>query len=172
MAGNSAHQNVQSLGAGGFYGPYAGGGGGGMPVARSDIDATRMAVGRTPSAEFPDGYLGNVKSRRSARNGGEGSSASDVVLDSLKNRLTQRSYQRGVHKGERVDPSDYIWPAAWQPTRGLQFEAQGQKTTLATTIGAPVHLVNDGKADSMALQPSETSPIRNAFNERLRPAWR
>jgi hypothetical protein len=148
-----------------MYGPYASGGGGGIPVARSDIDGRRMAIGRIPSAEYPDGYLGNVKSRRS-------NEGTDVVLDSLKNRLTQRSYQRGVHKGERVDPSDYMWPSAWNPMRGVQFEAKGQKTTLATEISQPVHLVNDGKADHRALQPTEVNPIRNTFNDRLRPSWR
>lgn len=168
----TASSNVQSLGAGGFYGPYAGGGGGGMPVARSDIDGRRMAIGQIPSAQYPDGYLGNVRSRRSARADGTPASASDVVLDSLKNRLTERSYQRGVHKGERIDPSDYMWPSAWNPMRGVQFEARGQKTTLATTITSPVHLVNDGKADSRAFQPTEVNPIRNAFNDRLRPSWR
>lgn len=169
-SGNSARQNVQSLGAGGLYGPYASGGGGGVPVARSEIDASRMAIGRVPSAEYPDGYLGNVKSRRSGRS--EGSSASDVVLDSLKNRLTQRSYQRGVHKGERIDPSDYLWPAAWDPQRGLMSEARGSKTTLATQISEPVHLVNSGKTDMRANQPTEINPMRNTFNNRLRPAWR
>lgn len=49
----SPHQNVQSLGASGMYGTYTTYGGGGMPVARSELDFLRIGVGREPSAEYP-----------------------------------------------------------------------------------------------------------------------
>lgn len=83
-----------------------------QPWARSVLDARRMMYNRTPNAEFPDGYLGTITSRRG-----------DRVLDSLKARVNQRSYQRGVHLGERIDPGDYLWPEEQDPLRGIQAEA-------------------------------------------------
>jgi hypothetical protein len=50
------------------------------------------------------------------------------MLDSLKARVNQRSYQRGVHKGERIDPGDYLWPEQLDPLRGISNEARGEKT--------------------------------------------
>lgn len=154
-------QNTQALGVGGMYGTYTTVGGGGQPLAHSDLDAARIGAGRIPSAEYPDGYLGNVKSRRE-----------DRLLDSLQNRLTQRSYQRGVHKGERIDQSDYLWPELLQPDRGLRNEARGLKTgPLLQLVPAP-HLVNDGKANVKANTPVDINPVRAAQYTRMRPAWR
>ena len=106
MAG--PHQNIQSLGANGLYGTYTNYGGGGTPVARSEMDFLRMGVGREPSAEYPDGYLGTIRTRRDDR--GRPNSVSEQVLNGLKIRQTQRGYQRGVHRGERIDPNDYYLP--------------------------------------------------------------
>ncbi len=72
------HQNTQNLGGGGLAGTYTNYGGGGVPVARSDMDFLRMGVGRAPQAEYPDGYLGTIRSRRDDR--GRPSSASDKEL--------------------------------------------------------------------------------------------
>ena len=82
--------------------------------ARDAMDARRLGAGRTPEAEYPDGYLGTIQSRRE-----------DRLLTDLKKRLGDRSYQRGVHKGERIDPSDYLWPAEFTPDRGLAMQARG-----------------------------------------------
>jgi hypothetical protein len=49
----SSHQNTQNLGAGGMYGTNTNYGGGGVPVARSELDFLRLGVGRQPSAEYP-----------------------------------------------------------------------------------------------------------------------
>ena len=57
--------------------------------------------------------LGTINSRRG-----------DRLLDNLKTRQNQRSYVRGVHKGERIDPSDYFFPPELQPTAGLAREQQ------------------------------------------------
>ena len=59
----SPQQNWQSIGGNGFYG-YNNQGGAGTPVARDEMDASRIGVGRVPSAEYPDGYLGTIRSRR------------------------------------------------------------------------------------------------------------
>jgi hypothetical protein len=120
-----------------------------------------MGVGRTPEAEYPDGYLGNVKSRRE-----------DRLLDSLKNRLTQRSYQRGVHKGERIDPSDYFYPAGLDPQRGLRAQARGQRQAPAFNLAVAPHLVNDGKVDMTTNIPTEVNQRRREQMSRLMPMWR
>lgn len=162
MAG--ASQNVQSLGAGGLYGGYTVNGGGGgftSPVSHDALDRMRIGLGRTPSAEYPDGYLGTIRSRRE-----------DRLLDSLKNRLTQRSYQRGVHKGERIDQSDYFWPSAMQPDRGLRNEARGMRTGPLMQFAPPPHLVNDGKANTRAFEPAQVNQQRASQLARMRPSWR
>lgn len=86
-----------------------------QPWVRSVLDARRMMYKRTPDAEYPDGYLGTIIDRRS-----------DRMFDSLKARVNQRSYQRGVHLGERIDPGDYLWPDEEAPLRGILREATTQ----------------------------------------------
>lgn len=137
------NQNWQSLGAAGLFGTNTALGGGGTPVqVRSELDARRMGLGRTPQAEYPDGYLGTIRSRRD-----------DRLLDSLKVREGQRSYQRGVHKGERIDPADYLWPPDLKPDRGLKREARAVydnglflvRREVPRLEDAGVHLKNGGK---------------------------
>lgn len=113
-------QNWMGLGAGGMYGTFTQSG---SPMARSNIDGARLGIGRAPQAEYPDGYLGTLRSRRDDKG-----KPTDTVLDSLKSRANQRSYQRGVHKGERIDPGDYMWPAEWNPETGVKNQAKGKKT--------------------------------------------
>lgn len=98
--------------------PVSGGAGGfnSMQVSPRDrLDAMRMN-GRTPEAQYPDGYLGTIRSRRE-----------DRLLDAVKQKIGDRSYQRGVHKGIQIDPGDYYWPDELQPTRGLQLEGRARK---------------------------------------------
>lgn len=162
------HQNWQSLGAGGLYGGNTSIGGGG-PVSHSELDRLRMGQGRVPTAEYPDGYLGTIRSRQD-----------DRLLDSLVNRETQRSYQRGVHKGERIDPGDYEWPFGLDPQRGVRNQMRQRKGdgVIYTQRQAPKmglapapHLVNDGKANVKADIPAEFSPIAHQLDS-LRPTWR
>jgi hypothetical protein len=167
------HQNVQSLGAGGMYGTNTTYGGGGVPVARSELDTSRMGVGRQPSAEYPDGYLGTIRSRRDDR--GRPSSTSDRVLDGMKNRIGQKSYQRGVHLGERIDPSDYYYPSGFEPDRGIKRQMKGVQVgnTIQTKknrdqvelVPAP-HLPNDGKAG-----PQAKSDSPGVINKRRADQW-
>ena len=119
------HQNVQNLGAAGMYGTNTNYGGGGVPVARSELDFLRLGVGRQPSAEYPDGYLGTIRTRRDDR--GRPGSTSENVLDSLKVRITQRGYQRGVHKGERIDAAGYYYPEELRPERGIERQMKSAK---------------------------------------------
>lgn len=158
------HQNWQSLGLSGLYGQYTGGSGGGAtgPVTRDRLDAMRMGVGRVPSAEYPDGYLGTIRSRRD-----------DRVLDSIVGRENQKAYQRGVHKGERIDMGDYFWPQGLDPERGLRNQVRGVRTAPAMGLAPAPHLVNDGKAGPhvIADQLAEINPVRQAQMSYLMPSW-
>ena len=169
----SASQNWQSLGGGGFNG-YNNQGGAGTPVARDTMDSLRIGVGRVPSAEYPDGYLGTIRSRRD-----------DRLLDSIKNRVNQKAYQRGVHKGERIEPSMYYWPAEFQPMMGIERQMKAQRVNINGAVvyqaerSAPEssltpapHLVNDGKANTQADQPGQIDERRKAMMAYLKPAWR
>lgn len=174
----SPNQNWQSLGAGGLNG-YSNQGGIGGPAVRSGMDFLRLGVGRIPSAEYPDGYLGTLVTRR----------RDDRLLDSIKNNVNKKAYQRGVHKGERIEPSQYYWPQELQPTRGLSRQ---MKSKLVNQNGVAVYyseryspeseitpapkLVNDGKSNLRADVPR---PVKGTLygqrSERLaglRPKWR
>lgn len=170
------HQNVQSLGASGLYGTYTNYGGGGVPVARSELDYLRMGVGREPSAEYPDGYLGTIRSRRDDR--GLANGTSDRVLDKMKQRVGQRSYQRGVHRGERIDPSDYYYPSGLDRDRGIKRQMAAARRGNLVPRNAPVsklapapHLVNDGKANTKHNAPYEVNQRRVDQISRLKPGW-
>ena len=172
----AAHQNIQYLGASGYIGAYTTTGGGGTPVTpRSDLDYLRLGVGRTPSAEYPDGYLGTIRSRRDDRG-----KPTDTVLDSLKGRQNQRAYQRGVHKGERIDQAQYFWPKGLEANRRIRARVQptmeNGSMTLRVTRHAPNQklapapaLVNDGKANLQATVPAELKTSRQF--DHMRPRW-
>jgi hypothetical protein len=170
------HQNIQSLGASGLYGTYTNYGGGGVPVARSELDYLRMGVGREPSAEYPNGYLGTIRSRRDDR--GNANGTSDRVLDKMKQRVGQRSYQRGVHRGERIDPSDYYYPSGLDRDRGIKRQMAAARRGDLVPRNAPVsklapapHLVNDGKANTKHNAPYEVNQRRVDQISRLKPGW-
>lgn len=152
------HQNYQWLGAGGLYGGNIVGHGTALPSARSELDAQRLGIGRTPAAEYPDGYLGTMRTRRD-----------DRLLDATKSRVNQRSYQRGVHKGERIDQSDYYWPKQLTPDRGLRNEKRGLKTVFVETLTPNPKLVNDGKASVPANEPGRIDQRRQQQLARLMP---
>ncbi|MFE6745909.1 hypothetical protein ACFVGM_08670 [Kitasatospora purpeofusca] len=138
---------------------YGGGGGNNLlHGARSILDARRMmATGRVPSAEYPDGYLGTI---------GAGTRRQDRLLNNIGTRETQRSYQRGVHKGERIDQQDYYWTEQFHPLVGIEHEARGERWTApAPDLGTP--LVHYGKAETLEAQRARTEHY-----QRFRPAWR
>jgi hypothetical protein len=86
------------------------------PMFRDAKDRRLAAFGATPDTQYPDGYLGTMSSNR----------RQDKLLDSVK-RQNHRSYSRGVHKGERVNPGDYLWPDEMNLFTGLELQAQGLK---------------------------------------------
>jgi hypothetical protein len=115
------------------------GGGGNSEVImpRSSLDAARMANGFAPGASHPDGYLGTITDRRQ-----------DRLMGAIQNRLTDKSYQRGVHKGERLGRDDYYWTADVNPDAGIQRQSMVQlvnqeggivmMTPRSTPVGNPV----------------------------------
>jgi hypothetical protein len=178
----NSHNNWQYLGASGYVGAYTTTGGGGTPVVpRSGMDFMRMGVGRAPQAEYPDGYLGTIRSRRDDK--GKPYAISDTVLDSLKNRQNQRAYQRGVHKGERIDPASYMWPENLEPDRRLKpkqyklvdndggLVMMNKRNAPQLALAPAPHLVNDGKADVSANVPAEFNPRTGALFAHLKPRW-
>lgn len=178
----SSHQNWQYLGASGYIGSYTTTGGGGTPVVpRSSMDFARMGVGRAPQAEYPDGYLGTIRSRRDDK--GKPYSVGDTVLDSLKNRQNQRAYQRGVHKGERIDQAQYLWPEGMEPDRRVNpklfkpvendgsLVMMGLRDAPQTELAPAPHLVNDGKSNISANVPLEYNPTTSTRFRHLKPRW-
>lgn len=101
-----------------FPGGATTGGGGTVKTSgtiqyRTPLDASR-AANKLPQAEYPDGYLGTIIDRQQ-----------DKLLDAVQNRLTERSYQRGVHKGEKIARSDYFWDTSVvDPDGGIKREAR------------------------------------------------
>lgn len=177
----SSHQNTQNLGAGGMYGTYTNYGGGGVPVARSELDFLRMGVGRAPQAEYPDGYLGTIRTRRDDR--GRPNSTSETVLQGLKVRVGQRSYERGVHKGERIDQNDYYYPSGLDNMRGIKRQMRAAKMgnvymtkrhVESASIAPAPHLPNDGKAGPTVKSdsPMAINKVRQEQMRRMRPGWK
>lgn len=86
------------------------------PHGHDYLDDLRMSWRRTPEATYPDGYLGTINSRRG-----------DRLMDGLKARTTNRPNTRGIHKGERIDTRDYMWPEEFNLWTGLECQAAGVK---------------------------------------------
>jgi hypothetical protein len=120
-----------------------------------------MMYNRTPNAEYPSGYLGTITSRRS-----------DRVLDSLKARVNQRSYQRGVHLGERIDPGDYLWPEEYNPLDGIAREATtGLRAAPLAEYFAPTPTV-EGKLAPRGVTSILTMDVHRASQlAQLRPTY-
>jgi hypothetical protein len=142
---------VQNPYSAGGPGSNYGGGGSYQAIGYRDImDARRaMATGRIPQAEYPDGYLGSINSRRG-----------DRLLQGVKNRLTQRSYQRGVHRGERIDPRDYYWTEQVNPDIALQYQEKNLKWTQKGYTPAE-QLTHMGKIDFTT--PEEMAAIYRQY---------
>lgn len=102
-----------------------GGGSAGVVQYRSPLDAARASQGKVPSAEYPDGYLGTIIDRHE-----------DKLLAKVQEKLTERSYQRGVHKGEKIDGTDYFWEGK-SITPDMRLRAEARATTNGYTMQVP-----------------------------------
>ena len=152
--GQGAPGNANTVGGGGGIGPYF----------RDAMDAKRSMYNQTPEAMYPDGYLGTINSRRG-----------DRLLDNLKNRQNQRSYQRGVHKGERIDPGDYYFPRQFQADAGIrrQSKAIPFDTMMLSPRYAPhQELVPMYSPRQQAMWGADPGIGRTTQLRKLAPPWR
>lgn len=132
-----------------------------QPWVRSVLDARRMMYNRVPQAEYPDGFLGTIVSRRG-----------DRMLDGLKARVNQRSYQRGVHAGERIDPGDYLWPDDVGPLDGIIRQATtGLRHAPALEYFAPTPVVEGKMAPRGSQSILTIDQHRVSQLGMLRPKW-
>ena len=136
------------------------------PMFRDAKDRRLAAFGASPDTQHPDGYLGTMSSNR----------RQDKLLDSVK-RQNHRSYSRGVHKGERINSGDYLWPEEFNLTTGLEMQAQGLK--FAPPGAEPIRLTNDGKAGPRGIprgldrpQTEQIDMQRRSMLKRLAPGWK
>lgn len=136
------------------------------PMFRDSKDQRLAAFGATPDTQHPDGYLGTMSSNR----------RQDKLLNAVK-RQNHRSYSRGVHKGERINPGDYLWPEEFNLTTGLELQAQGLK--FAPPGAEPIRLTNDGKAGPRGIprgldrpQQEQIDMQRRSMLKQLAPGWR
>lgn len=139
-----------------------------MPFARDTLDARRMMTGNyTPEAAYPDGYLGTIVSRRD-----------DRLLNSVKDRAGKRSYTRGVHKGERVDPSDYYWdPTAITADdgilRGMAAVYTGETFLVQRMAPTGNEVVKLAQRDKLPVDDVPVAtPNPNGQLARMKPPWR
>lgn len=137
------------------------------PTFRNAKDQRLAAFGATPDTQHPDGYLGTITNRRQDK------------LQQKIARQNQRQYSRGVHKGERVNPGDYVWPSEFNLFTGLKYEAQGKKFMPGVVGAEPVTLTNDGKAGPRGVPRNLDRPNMQVIDmERrkrlkvLAPSWR
>lgn len=112
---------------------YGGGGGNPLTGFRSILDAKlAAATGKTPEAQYPDGYLGSVIDRRQ-----------DKLLQTVRNNA--RSYTRGVHKGSRISPTDYFWPDDFTPYSSLERRMAGDTHRYSASGNPLERLAHGGK---------------------------
>jgi hypothetical protein len=138
------------------------------PTFRDAKDRRLVAFGASPDVQYPDGYLG-IQPATSRR--------ADKLLDSV-HRTQMRSYSRGVHKGERINPGDYLWPDEFNMMTGIEYEAVGLK--YAPTGGIPRQLVNDGKVGPVPVPSGDfdrqemelIDRNRQSMLSHLLPTWR
>lgn len=134
------------------------GGGGGLPLAgfRSILDARlAAATGKTPEAQYPDGYLGSVIDRRE-----------DKLLQTVRNNA--RSYTRGVHKGSKISNLDYFWPDDFTPYSTIEARMKGDKSRYSASGNPIERLAHAGKGMSAA----EANMLREEANIPVDPQMR
>jgi hypothetical protein len=96
-------------------GATVGGGGTSEIRPRSPMDAARMASQLAPGASYPDGYLGTITDRRQ-----------DRLMGAVQDRMTDKAYQRGVHKGEKMGQGAYYWTSDVNPDAGIKRESMAR----------------------------------------------
>lgn len=119
------------------------------PFYRDPLDQARSAFSkRTPEAQYPDGYLDVVHSRR------------DRLMDGLKARSDRKPTDRGIHRDEHLQAEDYLWPEEFNMFSGLQAEMRGQRYV------SPA-MVTDAGLD----KPQTSDPERVFALRQMAPSW-
>jgi hypothetical protein len=138
-----------------------------MPSFRGAKDQRLASYGASPDVQHPDGYLGTMSSNR----------RQDKLLSAV-HRQNHRSYSRGVHKGERVNPGDYLWPEEFTPMMGIERQMVSSKR-FGPVGQAPVTLTNDGKSGPRGLPTNLDRPQqeiidaqRQSMLKSLVPRWK
>ena len=108
------------------------------PMFRNNKDYQLAGYRTLQDTTYPDGYLGTMSANR----------RQDKTLGSMS-RTNARQYSRGVHKGERVNPGDYVWPDEFNLWTGIAYESKGMK--FAPPGAMPVQLTNDGKVGTKGI---------------------
>lgn len=133
VSGMNNMQYNPPIGQQGSVTQYAGGGGQALTGFRNILDARlAAATGKTPEAQYPDGYLGSVIDRRA-----------DKLMQTVRNNA--RSYTRGVHKGSRIAPQDYFWPDDLTPYTTLENRMHGDRQRFAAQGNPAERLAHGGK---------------------------
>ena len=129
------------------------------PNFRSPRDYLLSGYRTGVETQFPDGYLGPTEGNRRA----------DKILGHIE-RMNLRQYSRGVHKGERINPTDYIWPDEFNKFTGIAMMDAGLK--YAPPGMEPQRLTNDGKIGAREAmqreQPGADKSINPERSSRLR----
>jgi hypothetical protein len=140
------------------------------PVFRDKLDALRSRWRTVPQEDHPSGYIESA---------GQSGRHDDKIGKTLWR--AQRSYTRGVHKNERIDRSDYLWPAEHNLGSALEAQARGERFVPFGVGMEPAILTRGGKpgsrdyyptprrTDQVVMQPDidRASVLRN-----LAPSWR
>jgi len=136
------------------------------PVFRNNKDYQLAGYRTLQDTTYPDGYLGTMSANR----------RQDKTLGTLS-RQNARQYSRGVHKGERQNPGDYLWPDEFNLWTGIAYQDAGVKFSPPGAM--PVVLTNDGKVGPkgiprVAEQQNQQyiDAERRATLKTLRPSWR
>ncbi len=139
------------------------GGGGTTAVVtpRDPLDAARMANGFAPGAAYPSGYLGTITDRRE-----------DRMFGALQTRLTDKSYQRGVHKAEKLGQDSYYWTKDCNPTAGIERQSMARlvdqeggivwETPKYAPSGDPVEKLT-AMGNSAALPPEQQMQVARQY---------
>lgn len=138
--------------------------GGPPPYFRDQMDWMRSGWRRTPEAQYPDGYLQTIHTRRD-----------DRLLEGLKRRQARGPAMRGIHKGDQVDASDYYWQPEFNPDSGIQNQFATAMEWLDGTITTQRYvspgLVNDPMAPEL-LNPRAASILaRMESSPGMTPPW-
>jgi hypothetical protein len=168
-------QNKQPWLATNFGGPNGAGGGFGTPAdtgaitqGRDVLDNIRMHPNssRNGAAEYPDGYLGTITGQRQ-----------DRLNSGVVGRLSDRSYQRGIHKGTKMDPQQYFWPEEYSSDRGINRPVFVNPITfcLEQKRQVPVPISQEYLMHpSMQVMPSQSDPVTQPYMDHLNsmlPDW-